>query len=98
MSQMFAVALGRAGRQHRFEDLPPMGFSLSWIAINGMSPEKVQVALKLRGTGAREDVPDSPFAGAELPGGWYLVIADHDFPWFMHDAHLTLISRPDARS
>jgi hypothetical protein len=52
---------------------PAMGFSLSWIAINGMSPEKVQVALKLRGTGAREDVPDSPFAGAELPGGWYLV-------------------------
>jgi hypothetical protein len=69
-----------------------MGFSLSWIAINGMSPEKVQVALKLRGTGAREDVPDSPFAGAELPGGWYLVIADHDFPWFMHDAHLTHLS------
>jgi hypothetical protein len=69
-----------------------MGFSLSWIAVNGRTPQIVRAALRLRGTGVREDVPDAPLLGAELPGGWYLIIANRAYPRFMHDAVLERLS------
>lgn len=54
-----------------------MGFSLSWIAVKNSTPEAVCDRLSLRVTGERGN-PDSPLSAASLPGGWYLVISDHD--------------------
>jgi hypothetical protein len=51
-----------------------MGYSLFWLAVKGKSPDVVRAELKLNPTGEREDVPESPVTGLELPGGWYVVV------------------------
>lgn len=53
-----------------------MGFSLSWLAVRGKEAAAVRRVLGVRRTGQREDVPDSPLLGADLPNGWYLVLAN----------------------
>jgi len=53
-----------------------MGYSLSWIAVRGKSPESVLAELKLARTGKLEETPEAPFSAAALPGGWFLVIAN----------------------
>lgn len=53
-----------------------MGYAQSWLAVRGRSREAVLEALGLRATGEREEVAESPLAGAALPGGWYAVIAN----------------------
>jgi hypothetical protein len=53
-----------------------MGFSQSWLAVKGKTPAIVLETLNLHGTGTREDFAESPITGAELPGGWYLVVAN----------------------
>ena len=53
-----------------------MGYSLSWLAVRGKDAATVRNALGLRDTGEREEIPDSPLLGADLPGGWYLVFAN----------------------
>jgi hypothetical protein len=68
-----------------------MGFSLSWVAVRGKTGRDVCDELGVEGTGRREEFPESPLTGAELPGGWYLVIANHD-PRFSLDEVLERIS------
>lgn len=51
-----------------------MGYSLSWLAIKGGTPETVHALLQLRPTGKTEDFPESDVVGAELPVGWYVVV------------------------
>ena len=61
-----------------------MGFSLSWIAVRGRSPEDVLATLELRPTGERsEHLPTRrvPFCWAKL-GDWVLVLSDSSSPWF----------------
>jgi hypothetical protein len=53
-----------------------MGFSQSWLAVKGKPPVAVLDALGLRGTDRREELAESPIVGAELPGGWYLVVTN----------------------
>ncbi len=53
-----------------------MGFSQSWLAVKGKPAAAVLEALGLKGTGTREEIAESPIIGAELPGGWYLVVAN----------------------
>jgi len=55
-----------------------MGYSLSWAAVKGSTPEAVRDALALRATGVRQEIPDSDITGAELCGGWYLVVSNRD--------------------
>lgn len=55
-----------------------MGFSLSWAVVETKPKEVVQSELKLQGTGAFEEIPESPYVGASLPKGGYLVVADHE--------------------
>ena len=47
-----------------------MGFSMSWAAVRGGTPQAVHDALALRGTGTREEIAESDITGAMLPGGW----------------------------
>jgi hypothetical protein len=50
-----------------------MGFSISWIAVNGKSKASVLDQLCLVDTGASDEANESPLSGAELPGDWYLL-------------------------
>ena len=50
-----------------------MGFSLSWIAFSGKAKGEVLSALALIDSGKPDAYCESPIAGAELPGGWYVV-------------------------
>jgi hypothetical protein len=72
---------GRAGPLslafgHEHGSACTMGFSLSWLAIRGKDSATVRSELGVYGTGRHEDVPDSPLLGADLPTGWYLVLAN----------------------
>lgn len=70
-----------------------MGFSMSWAAVRGGTPQAVLEALALRGTGAREEIPESDTTGVELPGGWYMVASNHDDLRLTEDAALERHSR-----
>src|SRR5688572_28449592 len=55
-----------------------MGASLSWFAVRGKAPESVLQGFGLRKV--REEGRDSPYSGALLPSGWYLVCQGrHEF-------------------
>ncbi len=54
-----------------------MGYSLSWLAVKGKSPQAVRVELGFRATGEHEKMPDSDLSAAELPNGWYLIVSNH---------------------
>lgn len=59
-----------------------MGFAISWIAFPHKSADAVASLLGLTRTGEFQDVPESPFSGALLPTGWYVVVINeygHDF-------------------
>ena len=53
-----------------------MGYSVSWLAVRGKDAHLVREQLGLQQTGQREEVPESPVLGADLPTGWYLVLAN----------------------
>ena len=53
-----------------------MGYSLSWTAVNGRSPEEVHRVLGVRPTGRSGSYGKHPLVGRQLPNGWYIVIAD----------------------
>jgi hypothetical protein len=53
-----------------------MGFAISWFAVQGQEPRKVQETLGLAPTGRTEGIPESPTVCAELPDGWFLVFAN----------------------
>ena len=72
-----------------------MGYSLFWLAVKGKSPDAVRTELKLRATGEREDVPESPVTGVELPGGWYVVL-DNKSASFGAPSVLARLSRRGA--
>ena len=70
-----------------------MGQSVSWVAVKGMTPQAVQNALTLRGTGAREEgVPESDITGTVLPGDWYLVVSQRDGLRLTEDVTLNRLS------
>lgn len=50
-----------------------MGFAISWLAVKADRREEALAHCRLRATGAREEVPESDFCGADLPSGWFLV-------------------------
>ena len=51
-----------------------MGYSLAWLAVRGKPPEAVREELGFTLTGEREEFPESPLSGAQIPGGWYLIV------------------------
>lgn len=70
-----------------------MGYSISWLAVKGATPQAVHEALALRGTGMREEIPESDITGAMLPGGWYMVASNRDGLRLTQDAVLERMSR-----
>jgi hypothetical protein len=55
-----------------------MGFSLSWLAVKGKSPQAVREELGFHATGKRQQIPEADLAAAELPGGWYLIVSNRN--------------------
>jgi hypothetical protein len=70
-----------------------MGFSMSWAAVRGGTPQVVHEALGLRGTGVRQEIPELDTTGAELPGGWYIVASHRDGLRLTQDIVLERLSR-----
>jgi hypothetical protein len=54
-----------------------MGYSCSWLAIRGKSPQAVLAEVRFRPSGEREEIPESDLSAAELPNGWYLIVSNH---------------------
>src|SRR5262249_27451722 len=52
-----------------------VGFSLSWIAIEGTSSDLLLNQLGLSETGEQGFMLEFPLAGLMLPSGWYLIMA-----------------------
>jgi hypothetical protein len=74
-----------------------LGFSISWVAIRGRVLNAVWDELGVQPTGERDEFPDFPLAGTELPGGWYLVCADTcDAPFLQEDVLERLSSGGEA--
>jgi hypothetical protein len=69
-----------------------MGQSISWLAVQA-SPEEARNALALCATGETVEIPEAPLVGAELSGGWYLVIAQGCDHALVGDDFVSSISR-----
>lgn len=69
-----------------------MGYSQSWLAVRGKSPTEVLETLRLRGTGTREEIAESPIVGAALPTGWYLIVGGRSGHRFLRDQILQGLS------
>lgn len=54
-----------------------MGYSLSWLAVRGKTPEEILKELELRPTGGREEIPENDISSVEMPNGWYLIVSNH---------------------
>src|SRR5262249_31766777 len=86
---------GQAGSRSahfRLGSTTRMGFSMSWAAVRGGTPQAVHDALALRGTGVREEIPESDITGAGLPGRWYIVVSNRDSLQLTEDAALGRLS------
>ena len=70
-----------------------MGYSLTWVAVKGGTPSAVHSVLSIRGTGGREEFAESDVTGAELPGGWYLVVSQRGELDLLEDAVLRQLSQ-----
>lgn len=53
-----------------------MGFSNSWIAVEGERKQSVLEALELTETGQEAEFA-ARFAGAQLANGWYVILSSH---------------------
>jgi hypothetical protein len=53
-----------------------MGYSLSWLAVKGKSPQAVRDELGYHPTGAREVIPEADLSAVEMPNGWYLIVSN----------------------
>lgn len=52
-----------------------MGYSLSWLAVQGKSAEAIHQQLGLTVTGEFCDYGDAPIVGCQVHLGWYLIVA-----------------------
>jgi len=53
-----------------------MGYSLSWLAIKGKTPQVLLEELGFRATGKHEEVPEADHSAVELPNGRYLIVSN----------------------
>ena len=55
-----------------------MGFSISWVAFQGLPKAEVLARTRLRDTGHLDEANEAPFSVADLPMGW-VVLFSNDF-------------------
>lgn len=69
-----------------------MGFSISWLAVPATAKNSTLDALGLTETTERQQLPESAFAGASLPTGWYLVWFEDPSPAALKPESLRALS------
>lgn len=70
-----------------------MGFALSWIAMKGATADEACVAQGLVRCGGEFDSPETTYAGAVLPTGWYLTVGNSDAINFFWGEDMAALSR-----
>jgi hypothetical protein len=53
-----------------------VGFKISWVGFDSIGKARALEMVGLRDTGELEVVPEAPFSGAEIPGGWFIVFSN----------------------
>jgi hypothetical protein len=51
-----------------------MGYSLSWLAVKGKTPQGARDQSGFRLTGEREEFPGADLSAVEIANGWYLIV------------------------
>lgn len=69
-----------------------MGRAFSWLSAAALSPAEVLAALNLEDTGAAAGVGEGEIAGAPLPQGGYVVVANAFWHALIHPAKLSALS------
>src|SRR5476651_1499939 len=73
-----------------------MGYSMAWVAVRGGTQEAIASTFGLIDTGATEEIPEAPICGAELPGGWYLLVLNDCFHRLVMSDSLAALSQGTA--
>jgi hypothetical protein len=68
-----------------------MGYSLSWLAVRGKSPQAVREELGFRPSGKFEEIPESDLSAVEMPNGWYLIVSQRS-EFVASDTSITRLS------
>lgn len=69
-----------------------MGMAFSWLSVASLSPAEVLAALNLEDTGAVVGLGDGEVAGAALPHGGYVVVANAFWHAVIHPPKLASLS------
>lgn len=69
-----------------------MGFSISWLGIQGVDKVVALDRLGLKETGELDEWNEAEFSVAESPTGWTVVFSN-DFEFFLDESKLRLISK-----
>lgn len=69
-----------------------MGFSISWVAVQGKTPEQVLAQFGLTRTGSREEFPEAPVTCASLGDGWFILFANKFNASIVSDVPLRALS------
>ena len=69
-----------------------MGYSLSWIAVQGRPTDEVKEFFGLKNTGKYGQYGKHKLVGRELSGGWYLLIANTCDGKIVRDENLAKLS------
>lgn len=69
-----------------------MGFNLGWAGFHGVSKADVLGALGLKDSGEADEYFETPFAGSEFPGGWYVVVSN-DPEFFLDEGRMAQLAK-----
>jgi hypothetical protein len=53
-----------------------LGFDISWIAVESRNKDRILEKVGLRDSGEEDPAYESPFCGADLPNGWFILFAN----------------------
>lgn len=73
-----------------------MGMAFSWVSTASLPPAEVLAALHLEDTGSAVGAGEGEIAGAALPQGGYVVVANAFWHAVIHPAKLAALSRESA--
>jgi hypothetical protein len=60
----------------RYRPEEDVGFKISWIAFADTGKSGALQAVGLHDTGEPDEFNETPFSGAEFPGGWFVLVAN----------------------
>jgi hypothetical protein len=71
-----------------------VGFKIAWIGFDGKAKTSALEMVGLKDTGAPDELNETPFSGAEIPGGWFILFSnDFEFVSLERLAQLSIDCR-----